>query len=173
MARGLSGAVGEQFVIRKDKAGRTIVGNIPTFDENRQFSEAQQAQQEAFREASAYAQSAKDQEVYVKKAEGTPMHPRNVAMADWFHAPEIKDIDLSGWTGQAGQTICIEAIDDVQVKQVTVVITDETGAVLEQGAAVSGNDGWWNYTTTKAASGTPKVIASALDLPGHIAKMTK
>ena len=27
--------------IRKDKAGRTIVGNMPEFDENRQFTEAQ------------------------------------------------------------------------------------------------------------------------------------
>jgi hypothetical protein len=173
MVRGLSGAVGEQFVIRKDKAGRTIVGNIPTFDENRQFSEAQVAHHEAFKDAAAYGKSAKGQDIYAVKAEGTPLTPYNVAVADWFHPPEVKDIDLSGWNGQAGQTIRVKAIDDVQVKQVTVVITDETGAVLEQGAAISGNDGWWNYTTTKAASGTPKVIASAQDLPGHIAKMTK
>ena len=171
--RGLTGEVGEQFVIRKDKAGRTIISNKPEFDGNRQFSEAQLAQQEAFREASAYAQKAKDQEVYVSKAEGTPLHPRNVAMADWLHPPEIKDIDVSGWDGQAGQTICIEAVDDVQVKQVTVVITDEAGAVLEQGSAVQADNLWWNYTTTKAATGTPKVIASAQDLPGHITKMTK
>ena len=173
LVRGLSGAVGEQFVIRKDKAGRTIISNIPTFDEKRQFSEAQLAQQEAFREASAYAQTAKDQEVYVAKADGTPMHPRNVAMADWLHEPQIKDIDLSGWNGQAGQIIRIEAVDDVQIKQVTVVITDETGTVLEQGAAVKTDDLWWTYTTTQAASGSPKVIVSAEDLPGHIAKMTK
>ena len=173
LVRGLSGAVGEQFVIRKDKAGRTIVSNKPEFDENRQFSEAQLAQQEAFREASAYAQTAKDQEVYVAKAEGTPLHPRNVAMADWLHEPQIKDIDLSGWSGLAGQVIRIQAVDDVQVRQVTVVITDEAGAVLEQGSAVRAEGLWWNYTTTQAASGTPKVIASAQDLPGHIAKMTK
>ena len=81
------------------------------------------------------------------------MTPYNVAVADWFHEPEIKDIDLSGWNGQAGQTIRIEAVDDVQVKQVTVVITDETGTVLEQGAAVQADSLWWTYTTTKAASG--------------------
>jgi len=173
LVRGLSGAVGEQFVIRKDKAGRTIVSNKPEFDENRQFSEAQLAQQEAFREASAYAQTAKDQEVYVAKAEGTPLHPRNVAMADWLHEPQIKDIDLSGWSGLAGQVIRIQAVDDVQVRQVTVVITDEAGTVLEQGAAVKGDDLWWDYTTTQPASGNPKVIVSAEDLPGHIAKMTK
>ncbi len=120
-------------MIRKDKAGRTIISNMTTFYEKRQFSEVQLAQQEAFREASAYAQTAKDQEVDVAKADGTPMHPRNVAMADWLHEPQIKDIDLSGWSGLAGQMIRIQAADDVQVKQVTVVITDESGPVLEQG----------------------------------------
>ena len=172
--RGLTGEVGDQFVIRKDKAGRTIISNKPEYDKNRQFSDAQVEHQNAFREASAYAQTAKNQEVYMTKAEGTPMTPRNVAMADWLHPPEIKEIDVSGWNGQAGQVIRIEAVDDVQVKQVTVVITDEAGTVLEQGAAVAAGDGlWWNYTTTKVASVTPKVIASAQDLPGHIAKMTK
>jgi len=29
------------------------------------------------------------------------------------------------------------------------------------------------YTTTAAASGQPKVVASAADLPGHVAKMVK
>ncbi len=174
MVRGLSGAVGEQFVIRKDKAGRTIVGNMPEFDEKRQFTEAQVAHQEDFREAAAYGKGAKGQEVYAAKAEGTPMTPYNVALADWFHEPEIKQIELSGWNGQAGQVIRIEAVDDVLVKQVTVVITDESGTVLEQGAAVQdADDLWWAYTTTQTASGTPKVIASAQDLPGHIAKMTK
>ena len=173
LIRGLSGAVGEQFVIRKDKAGRTIVGNMPGFDENRQFTEAQVAHQEAFKEAAAYGKGAKAQDVYAAKAEGTPLTPYNVAVADWFHEPEIKDIDLSGWNGGVGQVIRIEAVDDVQVKQVTVVITDENGAVLEQGAAVKADDLWWTYTTTQAASGSPKVIVSAEDLPGHIAKMTK
>lgn len=55
----------------------------------------------------------------------------------------------------------------------TVVITDETGTVLEQGTATSTDGLWWQYTTTKAASGTPKLMVSAQDLPGHIAKMTK
>ena len=173
MVRGLSGAVGEQFVIRKDKAGRTIVGNIPKFDEKREFSEAQVSHQEDFREAAAYGKSAKGQAIYAAKAEGTPLTPYNVAVADWFHEPEIKELDISGWNGQVGQIIRIEAVDDVQVKQVTVVITDETGAVLEQGTAVQADNLWWTYTTTKAASGTPKLIVSAQDLPGHIAQMTK
>ena len=54
-----------------------------------------------------------------------------------------------------------------------VVITDESGTVLEQGAAVKADDLWWTYTTPEATSGSPKVIVLAQDLPGYIAKMTK
>ena len=48
---GIGGMLGNQLVFKQDKAGRTIVSVKPTFDENRTFSDAQQAQQEAFREA--------------------------------------------------------------------------------------------------------------------------
>jgi len=77
IVRGLSGAFGDQLVIKIDKAGRTIVANKPEFDENRVFTPAQLEHQEAFREARAYAKDAKDQQVYVEKAAGTPMSPAN------------------------------------------------------------------------------------------------
>lgn len=173
VVRGLSGSFGDQMIIKIDKAGRTIVSNKPEFDEDRVFTPAQQAQQEKFREASVYAKDAKDLEVYAEKAEGTPMHPYNVALADWLHAPEIKDINLSAWTGEVGQAIRIQAMDDVEVKQVSVVITDEEGAVLERGMATADNGDWWTYRTTATASGNPKVLVAAEDLPGHITKMTK
>jgi hypothetical protein len=165
VVRGLSGSFGDQMIIKVDKAGRTIVSNKPEFDENRAFTPAQQTQQERFREAVAYAKDAKDLAVYAAKAEGTPMHPYNVALADWFHAPEIKEIDLSDWTGQAGQYIRILAMDDVQVTQVSVVITDAQDAVLEQGTAVKDDASpWWIYTTKTTATGSPKVLATAEDL---------
>lgn len=171
--RGLSGSFGDQMVIKLDKAGRTIVSNKPEFDENRVFTPAQQVQHERFREARAYAKDAKEQEVYISKAEGTPQSAANVAMADWFHAPEIKEIDLLEWSGQAGQCIRIQAMDDVEVKEVSVVITDENDVVLEQGPAVKGEGSWWTYQTTASADANPKVLVAAEDLPGHITRMTK
>jgi len=173
VVEGLGGMLGDQLVFKTDKAGRTIISYRPTFDEDRTFSPAQQAQQEAFREAIAYGKSSKDNPVYVEKAQGTALSPFNVATADYLHEPQILDIDISAWHGEAGQAIRVKAIDDVQVKLVTVVITDESNTVLEQGAATSTDGLWWSYTTTKAASGTPKLLVSAQDLPGHIAKMTK
>jgi hypothetical protein len=172
VVQGLSGSLGDQLVIKQDKAGRTIVSVKPTFDEHRTFSDSQKAQQTKFQEAAAYAKAAKTEAVYAQEAAGTPKSAYNVAMADWFHPPEIVEVNLEGWTGQAGQPIRIRALDDVQVKQVTVVITDEDDAVLEQGAAtVEGT--WWVYTTTAAATGHPKVLVSAQDLPGHVARVAK
>lgn len=168
--QGLSGSLGDQLVIKQDKAGRTIVGVAPAFDPNRTFSEAQTEQHDKFRNASIYAKGAKDEEVYTEKAEGTPLNPYNVAMADWFHAPEITELDASAWTGAIGQVIRIQAVDDVKVTQVNVVITDNAGTVLEQGAAVQAEGAWWNYTTTATAPEYPRIVATARDLPGHIAE---
>jgi hypothetical protein len=173
IVRGLSGSFGDQMVLKIDKAGRTIVSNKPEFNENRVFTPAQQVQQERFREAAIYARDAREQEVYIQRAEGTPMTPANIAMADWFHAPEIKEINLSAWTGEIGQVIWIQALDDVEVQQVSVVIADENDVVLEQGLAGKEDGSWWTYKTTATASGNPKILVAARDLPGHITQMTK
>lgn len=171
--RGLSGSLGDQVVIKIDKAGRTIVSNKPEFNENRVFTPAQQAQQEKFREARLYATNAQAQIIYKEKAEGTTKTPANIAMADWFHPPEIKEINLSEWTGQAGQCIRVQVLDDVQVQKVSIVITNESDVVLEQGMAEPEDGGWWIYRTTAPASGNPQVFVTAEDLPGHTTEMTK
>jgi hypothetical protein len=173
IVRGLSGSFGDQVVIKVDKAGRTIVGNKPAFNADRDFTPAQLAHQEKFREAAMYAKDAKHLEAYVEKAAGTPMQPYNVALADFLHLPEIKEIDLSAWKGEARQPIRIQAIDDVEVKLVSVEITDENGTVLESGPASKEEGGWWTYQTTTSAHGNPNVVVTAEDLPGHTASMTQ
>lgn len=169
--QGLSGSLGDQLVIRQDKAGRTIIAASPSFDPDRTYSEAQQAQQERFRDAATYAKDAKSQAVYQNKAEGTPKSAYNVAMADWFHAPEVGEIDAEGWSGQEGEVIRVRAVDDVQVTQVTVLITDGGGNVLDQGPATNAGGGWWTYTTQAATPGASRIVASARDLPGNVTQL--
>jgi hypothetical protein len=171
--QGLSGTLGEQLVIKVAKGGRTIVSVKPTFDENRAFSAAQQEQQQAFREAVAYAKEQKDNQIYIAKAEGTSKNAYNLAMADWFHAPEILEINLDGWSGEAGQVLRIRVQDDVQVQHVEVMIMDEADTLLEQGSAVDVGALWWEYTTTGTASGNPKVVVAALDIPEHMTQVTE
>lgn len=48
LIRGLSGNLGDQFVVRTDKNGRTIVSAKTNFENDREYSQAQLIQQQAF-----------------------------------------------------------------------------------------------------------------------------
>ena len=39
-------------------------------------------------------------------------HRAGVAVADWFHAPEVDEVDVSGYKGTVGDAIVIRAGDD-------------------------------------------------------------
>jgi hypothetical protein len=171
--QGLSGLLGNQLVIRQDKAGRTIISAKPQFKPNRTFSDQQIEHQRSFREAAAYAQSVRTMEVYVNKATGTLMNPYNLALSDWFHAPEILDVNLGDWTGQPDKVLRIKVIDDVLVAHVEVDIRDGSGATLEHGAAAQVDSMWWEYTTRVSASGNLTVQVSARDIPHNITKTSK
>lgn len=170
---GLSGAVGKQLLIRQYRAGHTVVGAPPVFKPDRAFSELQLARQLAFREAAAYAVTAKDNPLYTRKAAGTARNSYNLAISDWLHPPEILALELGDWHGQPGAVIRIQAQDDVQVCLVTISISDPRGALLEQGPARQVDPLWWEYTTTSAASGSLEVLACAQDLPGHVTQLSR
>lgn len=171
--QGLSGMLGNQLLIRQDKAGRTIIGAKPQFNPNRAFTDSQKQHQHSFREAAAYAQTARSIPIYISKAAGTSMNPYNVALADWFHAPEILELDLGDWTGQPGKVLRVKALDDVLVTGVDVMIRDAGGALLEQGPATQLDALWWEYTTRISATGNLTVVAAAQDMPGNVTKMSK
>jgi hypothetical protein len=167
--RGLSGALGDQFVIKTTRSGKTMITNMPTFGEDRQFSEAQKSHQSAFREASAYARLAKTQPVYVERANATNSIPYNVAISDWFGKPQVLEIDVRDWTGQAGQPIRVRAQDNVHVASVQITIEDNDGTRFEEGEAVPVDGLWWTYTTTSTVPQAIacRVVAVARDLPGN------
>jgi hypothetical protein len=172
VVRGLRGSLGDQLVIKTDKGGRTIVSAKPTFPANREFSPAQLAHQQAFREAVAYANMAKGEEIYRLKANGGPKSSYNIALGDYFNRPEILEVDLSQWINGGG-AIRVKAQDDVVVAGVKVIITDETGALLEEGGASEVGALWWEYSTAQAAAANLRVTAAARDLPGHVSERTE
>jgi hypothetical protein len=98
---------------------------------------------------------------------------RNVAVADFLHAPNIDVIDLSGYHGQQGDVIRIEATDDFMVKEVRVVISDHEGNVVEEGDAQPGTLNFeWIYTAI-AENPNPagdRIEVYASDIPGNISK---
>lgn len=170
--RNASGSLGDQLVFRNSK-GTTIIAAKKHYDGEREYSEAQLAQQQAFRQAIRYARSAQRQEVYRIKANGGRKSPFNLAVADWFKAPEVLAIDLSDWKGASGELIRVQAQDNITVKRVIVGFSDASGELLEEGAATDVGDLWWEYTTRSNLVGAVTVTATAVDLPGNMTELSR
>ncbi len=132
----------------------------------------QAAQRQRFKLATIYGSAVladpARKAVYADKAKQKGLTVFALCIADFLHAPAIDNIDLSAYTGKTGETIAIQASDEVEVTGVAVRILDTGGTVLEQGPAQA-NGGNWTYTaTTELPVGQPVTIeVTASDLPGH------
>jgi hypothetical protein len=171
--QGLSGMLGRQVVIRRQKNGSYVIAAPPRRGGER--SEAQKAQQEQFRRAIAFSKEARALPEYQEAAEARGASTFNVAIADFLHPPEITKLDVSDYHGDAGQPIVITAIDDVRVKSVGVLIVAEDGTFVEKGAAVASatDPTEWTYTSTaKTDAGAVKIVADAADLAEHVTELT-
>ena len=112
--------------------------------------------------------------VYADKAKQKGLTVFALCIADFMHAPAVDNINLSSYTGKTGETIGIQATDDVAVAGAAVRILDTTGAVLEQGPAQAKGANWIYTTTTELPVGQPVTIeVTASDLPGHTTTKTQ
>jgi hypothetical protein len=166
--QGLSGSLGDQLVIQTGRGGQTIIRSKPR-PSTQPPSAAQLEARQKFQDATAYAKGAKDHPVYAEKAAGTTKTPYNVAVADWFHPPEVVEIDLEAWNGAVGEILRARVRDDVQVNSVHFLIAQEDGNLVEAGPGILAEDGlWWQYqTTVDHPGGAATVLVTAGDLPGH------
>ena len=118
-----------------------------------------------------YAQLPGNQEIYKEKAAKKGRTPFNVAVADFLKAPSIENVNISGYTGNAGDTIRISVMDDFAVKAVTVRITNSDGTLVEEGDAVSDAAGYeWTFTATQINDSLAgdKIEIFVSDIPGNI-----
>lgn len=141
-----------------------LTGRTPT--------EGQAAHREQFKLAALYGRTVladpQKKAVYDAAAKSKYVPAFALTIGDFLNAPVVDEIDLSGYTGKTGETICVAASDDFEVTGVEVSITDANGAVLEHGPAAAQN-GSWSYTaTTDLTAGQPvSIVATATDRPGH------
>ena len=170
---GAHGTFAKQLVIRQ-RFGRSILCKRPR-KSTQPPSEAQLAVRERFVAATQYAKlvmANPDLQVTYQAAAKNGLTVYNLAIADLLHAPEVQEVDASAYTGAAGSTIRVRAIDDFKVNAVQVSILSAANELLEQGAAVPSSNGMdWTYTAATdnpvTAGCTIKVQAS--DLPGNAA----
>jgi hypothetical protein len=172
VTHGLSGKIGDLLVFR-NRAGKTIVASAPK-ERTGEPTEAQKQHQLRFQEAILYAQgvlSDPERKAAYKSVAGEGVSAYNVAVADFMHAPDIHHVDVSGYTGKAGDSIMVEVTDDFRVSAVTVTILNADGSEVEHGNAMQqANTTMWLYIAT-AANDTlagDKITIRAYDLPGHI-----
>ena len=175
VTHGLSGKVGDLLVFSQ-RAGKTVVGKVP--QKRKVTSEQQKEQQRKFQWAVLYAKSAMadpDTGAAYNQAAKKGQSGYNVAVADFFHAPDIHKVDVSGYTGAPGDIIRIQVTDNFMVKEVTVAITNADGSLVEEGNATPDAGGYyWTYTATAANDNLDgdKIEITVSDLPGNVTQDT-
>jgi aspartate oxidase len=94
-------------------------------------------------------------------------------VADFFHAPDIKEVDLNAYSVQVGDVIRIKVTDDFSVQQVSVKIENADATFVEKGQAILSPDGLsWIYTATAAneSMSGDKITVTATDRPQNVSR---
>jgi hypothetical protein len=174
ITHGMSGKIGDLIVFRTVN-GKTIVANKPA-ERKGELSEEQKLHHKRFQQATIYAKSAladPAQKEEYKEAAKEGLSAYNVAVADFMHAPDISEVNVSKYNRKAGDTISITATDDFKVMEVFVTIIKQDGTPVEKGYAQVTPGGLdWIYTATADNDSLTgdKIIIRASDLPGNTTK---
>jgi hypothetical protein len=176
--RSTRGMVGKQIVFKR-RAGKSFVAAPPEVNENRIPTPNQAAAQLRFKKSSAFAKLAmKDattKAAYFAAAE-RGQSAFNVAFNDAYFAPIVIGIITQGYTGQIGNLIVVQAMDDFKVNAVKVSIYDTADQLIEEGPATANVDGLnWNYLATVLNANITgcKVKATAFDIPENEGTLQK
>jgi len=131
----MRGPVGD--LVFKHYSDAVVVGSKPDRS-GVQPTDAQLQHQERFRQAVLYGQlvmaDPEKKALYAEtaKASGKPLF--SLAIADFFNAPAVDEVDISAYAGEVGNPIAVRAHDDFA--SVHMSITKSSGEVIESGEAV-------------------------------------
>jgi hypothetical protein len=153
----LKGRIGK--LVYYELHGKPCVRSVP--DRKEPPTSAEKNNQNRFRAASKFAHftlsDPKQKARYLEAGAKTGSSAYNVAVSDFMHAPVITEVDLTGYTGRAGQSIRILAEERmIGAMAVNVVIADQSKVLLEQGAAkVEDNGLTWSYAAQTGYAAGP------------------
>ena len=110
---------------------------------------------------------------------GTPcldVSAYNMAVSDYYHVPEVGDVDISGYQGKTGELIRVRVEEGrIGAAEVRVAIASPAETILEEGLAAMETDGltWWYAAQRDLAPGQPLwITVTAFDQPGHRSNKT-
>jgi hypothetical protein len=153
--------------------GKPCVRRAPVRE--KEFTPPEVKNQSRFRLASQFATAVLTDPVqrarYEQAAQETAGSAQNLAVSDFMLAPTLAEIDLSRYTGRAGEFIKIVAQEGkLGAAEVKVVIADRAKAVVEEGLAAMENDGvsWWYPAKLDLPPDQPLwITVTAADQPGN------
>ncbi|WP_295118095.1 hypothetical protein [uncultured Chitinophaga sp.] len=178
ITHGASGKFGDICVFYQ-RNGKTCIGVVPSKRPG-PCKPAQQKARDRFSAANIYAgevlaNPAMKEMYYKRRTAGANV--QNMAVKDYFHGPEIMQVDASGYTGNPGGAIVVMAKDNVMVHAVTISIYDQADNLLETGPAIVLDRGKtskckssiWQYiaAATVESALVCRIVVTALDMPGN------
>jgi hypothetical protein len=185
--RDLSGNL-SGYVFRIQADGSTQVAKVPRRDPDRQFSAAQLAHREHFKEAVAYSRHVIQEDPtalalykHLQVKRGPMSRLRAIIIGDKLKPPTITTVDVSQYHGAVGDVIAIKAEDNMAVARVTATIRDQANAqVIETLEYVPAVDELAETVlcVLKARTAVPAghsvlVEADAYDLAGNKCQVTQ
>ena len=167
------GQVGD--LVFKRFGDEVVIGRKPDRSDI-QLTNAQLEHQERFRQAVLYGRlvmaDPAQKAVYEQAAKESGKPLFSLTIADFFNAPVVDEVDLSGYAGAAGNPIVIHAHDDFKVTGVSVKVNRTDGQEIESGPAVEtpAKSGRWVYTATSAipAETDVRIAVTVSDAPGGL-----
>ena len=100
----------------------------------------------------------------------------NVAISDYMKRPEIAEIDVWNYNGQAGNTIRVKARNNYGIASVIVMIINVLGIEVESGMAVQmpGSEVWVYKTMEENPEWKGgKVVVRVSDCPGNVIRAVR
>ena len=168
---GLRGRVGN--LVYRQQNGKTVVSRPPQMPNV--FSKQQKEHQKRFQKAVQYAKAATiapdTRKLYQAVAVAGNRTSFNVAVSDFFHAPQVVDFDLSGYAGHINNKIYIHISNEIAVKSVHLRIIHTDDTITEEGEALPGTGNQWIYTATQVNSDLSgsRIEVIVRDYPGNMA----
>lgn len=151
LTRNYSGKVAGQYVLRTRGAKSMIAGLPKPFEVKEEFKAKKLENQRKFNLAVIYAKKAlqnPDLKADYAAARRGNQSAFNVAFLDKYFAPELSELRTEEYTGLAGQSLFVQAIDNFRVTKVVFTLFAADGSKLEEGEAVMDENGFdWIYTT--------------------------
>ncbi len=170
LTRNYTGKVAGQYSLRM-RGDQSIIAGLPKSRKEKSNSEKLMAVKRKFSLAVIYGKKAianpelkASYQAIAKKNQSA----FNAAVLDALKGPELAELRLDGYSGVAGQTLTVQAIDNFRVTKVSFGLYAPDGSLLEEGDALMDENGFdWIYTTKSeipSPAGT-LIRVSAEDVP--------